>query len=208
MPPPKSKSKYADNFQIRGNKATCNKCGKILSMNDGNTSGLAYHCKNVCHVQIGHASKDKNMKPQQDQQQQQSTLDGFVKIKKPMKEEIISREAALGATFRFVTKSPSIKANMNRHGFNVPRSENTVRKYVRFSANKHRRILREEIQKQLKKGQRFCAITDEWTCPVKKRKFLNVQIHLKGNYCIICHAFVWQVIQNSTPYFVLNTLQM
>ena len=28
--------------------------------------------------------------------------------------------------------------------------------------------------------QRFCAVTDEWTCPVKRRRYLNVSLHLKG----------------------------
>ena len=69
---------------------------------------------------------------------------------------------------------------MSRHGFNAPRSGNTIRKWIRTSANKHREKMRENLKKHLKNGQRFCAITDEWTCPVKKRKYLNVQLHLKG----------------------------
>ena len=175
--PQKSKSKYAEYCQIRGDRATCNKCGKILQMKDGNTSSLAYHFDKVCKVKI-------NLPPQKDNEKEgskQSTLDSFVKVEKPTKEDIISREAALGATFNFVLKSPSIKKNMNVHGFNHPRSSNTVRMYVHTSATKHRQKVREKIKKHLKNGHRFCALTDEWTCPVKKRKFLNVQLHLKGN---------------------------
>ena len=205
MPSQKSKSKYSDIFQIRGEKATCNKCGKILQMKNGNTTGLAYHINKVCQVKIIQPQEENEV----ESRQQQSTLDSFVKVEKPTKEDIISREAALGATFNFVLKSPSIKKNMNVHGFNHPRSSNTVRMYVHTSATKHRQKVREKIKKHLKNGHRFCALTDEWTCPVKKRKFLNVQLHLKGNYSVICHTFVWQVIENQKKiYFVLNTLQL
>ena len=171
----KSKSKYSEYFQIRGDRATCNKCGKILQMKDGNTSGLAYHCDKVCNIKINLKDNKKA-----ESQQQQSTLDSFVKVEKPTKEDIISREAALGATFKFVIDSPSVKKNLNTHGFNAPRSSNTVRMAVNKSATKHRQKVREQIKKHLKNGQRFCALTDEWTCPAKKRKFLNVQLHLKG----------------------------
>ena len=175
--PPKSKSKYADYFQIRGNKATCNKCSKVLTMKDGNTSSLAYHCDKVCHIKIQQPKPNTEI-----QRQQQSTLDGFVKVQKPSKEELLSREAAHGVSFRYLAKSRLIKKGLASFGYNAPRNHTTVRTYVKKSANKHRQKLCDILKIHIKNGQRFCALTDEWTCSVKKRKYLNVHLHLKGKF--------------------------
>ena len=48
------------------------------------------------------------------------------------------------------------------------------------TAENHRKIIREKLKKMTEEDQRFCAVTDEWTCPVKRRRYLNVSLHLKG----------------------------
>ena len=187
MPSNKSRSKYADYFTIRRDTATCNKCGKILKITDGNTTSLAYHCNKVCNIKITPPSPKES---KECQGKQQSTLDGFVKIEKPSKEEIISKEASLGATFNFCVKSPSVKKNMSFHGYNAPKATQTIGIYVHRSANKHREKMKMILQNHLKNGQRFCALTDEWTCPEKKRKYLNVQLHLKGKKHFIIRIII------------------
>ena len=173
----KKKSKYADYFAIRNNRATCNKCGKIIQLSGSSTSPLLYHCKKVCNIKIDDPPASKSEKTEL---KNQSTLDGFVKVERLSKEEMVSREAALGATFNYVTKSPAMKEYLAKYGYNQPKHTWTVKKYIHTSAVKHRQIMREKLKIHIKNGHRFCALTDEWTCPVKKRKYLNVQLHLKG----------------------------
>lgn len=171
------KSKYDDHFEIGSGKATCRKCGKIIILSLRNTYGMKYHAEKVHDVNFDEEPKAKISKPT-------STLDSFVQIKKPSMEELVSQEAAQGVSFRYLAKSPLIRKGLAAHGYQdkAPKSHVTVQRCVKKSAVKHRQTVREKIKQHLKKGQRFCAITDEWTCPTKKRKYLNVTLHLKGKF--------------------------
>ena len=62
-------------------------------------------------------------------------------------------------------------------GFQQPKSVATVSKYVAISAEKKRNIVRERIKKQIEKGARYCVALDEWTCPGKRSRFLNICLH-------------------------------
>ena len=109
-----------------------------------------------------------------------SSIEKFVQIKKPSLEEIVAREAAKGASFEYLATSPAFQRCVKSWGYKPVKSHNTIRKLLHKSAEKHRKIYRDKIQVLTNEKQRFCTIADEWTCPSKKRKYLNVILHVKG----------------------------
>ena len=60
-------------------------------------------------------------------------------------------------------------------------SDPTVRRYVGKSSKEHRDVVKKKLKRLKKDGQRFCLITDEWTCGPKRRRYQNVKLHIKGN---------------------------
>ena len=79
--------------------------------------------------------------------------------------------------YRYITKSRLLGKGFKYDGFRQPKSIATVSKYVKISAEKKRNIVRERIKKQIEKGARFCVALDEWTCPGKRSRFLNICLH-------------------------------
>ena len=45
------------------------------------------------------------------------------------------------------------------------------------SSEKNRDIVREKIKNQIKEGARYAVALDEWTCPGKRSRFLNICLH-------------------------------
>ena len=177
------RTKYSAYFDIFKDKATCQKCGAVINLHGGSTSGMKYHAEKVHEVDFGDkAAPEKIPKPNLTR-----TLDSFVQIKKPPLEELVSKEASRGATFEYIATSELLHDGIKKHGYNPPKSHNTVRSYVRKSAENHRKVYRDKFQALKKKGQRFCVIADEWTCTSKKRKYLNVILHLKGREKILIY---------------------
>ena len=62
----------------------------------------------------------------------QSTIKPFAVRNKV--EDIIAKEATLGASYSYITKSPMIKGGLSAHGYSQPKSTTTVSKYVEQSA--------------------------------------------------------------------------
>ena len=174
---PKKRTKYSDYFDTVKDKATCRRCGKVIQCTNGQTSGMNYHITKVHNINLSDA---ENAEPEEKISKPNSTLDGFVRVKKPPLEEIISKEAAKGVSFEYLATSDLIHRGVRSYGYEPPKSHNTVRSLVKRSAENHRKIYRDKFQELRKNGQRFCTIADEWTCPAKKRKYLNIILHLKG----------------------------
>ena len=175
---PKKKSKYTDYFEIFKDKAICRVCGNAILCTNRQTSGMKYHAETVHKINFDDASET----PEEKKPKATPTLDGFIRVKKPPLEELVSREAAKGVSFRYIAESELIHKGISSYGYKAPKSHVTVRKLVHKSAQTHRKIYRDKFQLHLKNGQRFCAIADEWTCPTKKRKYLNLILHLKGKF--------------------------
>ena len=179
-------SKYFDIGKPSKEKSTCKLCGKIVSYQSRSTSSMKYHVETVHDIKF--ETSESESKPPEEKKmktEQASIMDNFVRVKKPTLEELVSREATKGVSFDYIVKSELIQKGIRSYGYNPPKSGNTVRKLVHKSAENHRKIYRDKFQVLLKnKNQRFCTIADEWTCPSKKRKYLNVMLHLKGNYFV------------------------
>ena len=111
-----------------------------------------------------------------------NTLDKFV-VRESVDEKISREASQLNATFRYLSKSPLIKQGLSSLGFQdkVPKTHRSVARMVHKSAEKHREIVRIKLKRLKNNGQRFCLVTDEWTCGIKRRRYQNVTLHIKGN---------------------------
>ena len=192
------KSKYSNYFDINYKKETaiCKRCAKTFQMKDGNTKGLKKHLKDKHNIDRvdNDSTKDNSASSVQSLDDQKSGpsnigIRKYLTTKNPPLEELVSIEAARGATFRYISKSKMLQKGFSQSGYKPPKSHTTVRRLVHKSAQNHRKIMREKLKKMTDEGQRFCAVTDEWTCPVKKRRYLNVSLHLKGKTLNI--SFTW-----------------
>ena len=211
------KSKYAEHFEISSEKATCKKCGEVVKMPGRSTTGLQFHLSSR-HSIKPNASNDT---PEAGPAPKKSKIDEnsgpmnkyvTVTSKIPL-EDLVAREAVKGATFRFIANSHLIYKGLCALGYQdqAPRHHSTVSKLVDKSAENHRANLCEHLKNLVKeKGQKFCAITDEWTCSGKKKRYINVSLHLKGNFrniscvksiVVQLHSTVWKLQEFSLPHF-------
>ena len=173
------KSKYEKYYNLTSEKGTCLKCGTVIKKSGGSSVGLKTHLKTKHDIDVD--SEILNAETPKEKPKQNSIMSNFV-IRESL-EELISREASqLGATFRYLAKSILVRDGLKLRGYqdNAPRSHPTVQRLVHKSAEKHREILKRKLKKLVEEGQRFCLITDEWTCSTKRRRYQNVNLHIKG----------------------------
>ena len=185
MPPKSSKSKYSKFFDFFGNKATCKTCGDVLKYENFNTKGLSYHITRKHDVDLNAAFQEEGppAKKSKIEDSNQPTMKmHFQPVSKEPLEDLVAKEAVNGATFRYIAKSNLIKKGLSALGFQdkIPNHHFAVSRLVDKSADNHRQKLAEKFKVQVQNGQRFCVITDEWTCSGKKRKYINVTLHIKG----------------------------
>ena len=184
-------SKWSDHFDIKKDNAICKKCLKKIKLTGRSTSGMKTHAKT-------HDIILDNAPPTLPVDNSQMKMDSF--IQKPTAEELIAEEAANGISFRAIAKSKLMRAGMERYGYQnkAPKSHPAVSRLLKNSSENHRNDMKAKLKKDLKNGVRFCAITDEWTCPAKKRRYLNVTLHKKGMLIFLTyityHTTVWQII--------------
>ena len=183
MPP--RKSKYSEFFEFNGQNATCKTCGETIKRTSGSTSGLKYHLEEI-HGKKSQSDEVENAGPAPKKAKSddsgQKVMSDFYKVtdKEPL-EDLVAREACNGATFSYIGKSHLIKKGLNSLGYKAPNHHYSVKRLVHKSAENHREKLREKLKKLMKdRNQRFCVVTDEWTCTNKRRKYINVTLHLKG----------------------------
>ena len=188
-------SKY-DNYYDRKSskgKAACLQCGKIIIVSGRSTYGMKKHLET--HDVFLNEDQEEPPTTMTSKAPKRTMLDRF--LKRESLEEMISREAAqLGATFRYLAKSILIREGLKSKGYQdkAPRSHPTVKRMVHKSAEDHREIVRGKLQKLLAKGERFCIITDEWTCTSKRRRYMDVTLHIKGtNYFL---HFIYYLLHN------------
>ena len=182
-----NKSKYAAYFDISTpskDKATCKKCGKVVSVTSRTTANMRYHVEKV-HKEKFEDSETELMSPpgkkkRKTEESPSAIMNSFIIKKKLELEELVSREATKGVSFRYIASSDLIHDGIRRHNYEPPKHHSTVRNYVRKSAEKHRQIYRDKFQALLGKKKRFCIIADAWTCSTKKKDYLNVILHTKG----------------------------
>ena len=187
------KSKYVDYFDIgkpSKDKATCKQCGKIVSCTGRNTTKMKYHAENSHNINFNEKFDDietPEAKKRKTEESFSSIMNSFVEKKKLTVEELVSREASKGVYFTYIAESELIHEGIRSKGYDPPKSHPTVRKYVRISAEKHRKIYRDKFQTLLGKKKRFCIIADSWTCSTKKKDYMNVILHVKGTIFYILY---------------------
>ena len=186
MPPKQSKSKYFKFFDFFGDKATCKTCGDVLKCTTGNTNGLKYHVTRKHDIDLTKNDEPPEKKSKIEVSNQSTMKMHFKPASKEPLEDLVAREAVNGASFSYIAKSNLIKKGLSALGFqdNIPNHHFAVSRLVDKSAENHRLKLSEKFKIQVQNGQRFCIITDEWTCSGKKRKYINVTLHIKGTYLV------------------------
>ena len=187
MPPKQSKSKFAKYFDFSGNKATCKTCGDVLKYENYATKGLSYHITHKHDVNLETAFQEEGpsaKKSKIENSNQPTMLMHFQPAAKEPLEDLVAKEAVNGASFRYIAKSFLIQKGLSSLGFQdkIPNHHFAVSRLVHKSAENHRVKLSEKFKNLVQNGQRFCVITDEWTCSGKKRKYINVTLHIKGIY--------------------------
>ena len=70
-----------------------------------------------------------------------------------------------------------IRKSLLADGLAQPKSISTVSSYVSKSAEKKRNIVRQTIKDEIEEGGRYAVALDEWTCPGKRARFLNICLH-------------------------------
>ena len=76
-----------------------------------------------------------------------------------------------------MTKSDLVRKGLEADGLSQPKSVSTISSYVAKSTEKKRENVREKIKKQVMEGARYAIALDEWTCPGKRARFLNICLH-------------------------------
>ena len=184
------KSKYDEFYEIKNEKATCKRCGEIISCKGRSTKGMQSHLSSQHSLKPDDKIQDESessAKKPRIEKAQTSISDHFKVTSKEPLEDLIAKEAVNGASFRYIAKSNLIKKGLCALGFQdqVPRHHYSVSRLVDKSAENHRLKLKEELKKLVENGQRFALVSDEWTCSGKRKKYINVTLHVKGNYLVI-----------------------
>ena len=91
--------------------------------------------------------------------------------------------ASDGLSFRVFTTSSDLRRALLALGYQVPKSENSVRKVVMEHGDKVRASVVSEFAHRKKEGQRFSVTLDEWTS-TRNRRYMNVNVH--GQAAKIC----------------------
>ena len=186
----RKRSKYDEFFEIdaKNEKATCKKCGETIKCKNRATTGMKTHLekkhsiKNLDEVEESENPPAKKSKSNENSGGQ-TTINRYFPIsaKEPI-EDLVAKEAVNGASFRYIAKSFLIKKGLCALGFEdqVPNHHSSVSKLIDKSAENHRSKLITHLKSLIDEGQRFCIVTDEWTCSGKKKKYINVTLHMKG----------------------------
>ena len=191
------KSKYEEHFDLTKDKATCKRCDEVIKRANCGTSGMQYHLSSQHSIKANEKSEPeagpapKKSKIDESGRSSKGPLDQYVTVKSKIPlEDLIAREAVKGATFRYLATSHLINKGLCALGFQdeAPKHHTSVSKLVDKSAENHRAKLCEHLKNLAEKGQKFCAVTDEWTCSGKKKRYINVCLHLKGNFRSIFHV--------------------
>lgn len=83
-----------------------------------------------------------------------------------------------GISFQLFCTSEDIRKGIIARGFNdVPKSPNTIRKYVLDFAERIRNKTISRFNQMKSEGNKFSISSDEWTS-LRNRRFINVNVHL------------------------------
>lgn len=156
------------------NKGKCQKCSRIIKANGKSTSALHNHMKNIHNV--------NTLKRDTDSSSSTICTPKLTKIfgsaGSETLQEVIARMAALdGIPFLMFCTSEDIRKGLIARGFrDIPKSPNTIRKYVLNYAEEIRNKTIVQLGQLKSAGNKFSISSDEWTS-LRNRRFINVNLH-------------------------------
>lgn len=156
------------------NKGKCLQCFRIIRADGSSTSALHSHMKNIHKVN----TLKRHLDVASPSPSTSKITDFYGKSDNESLDEVISRMAALdGISFQLFCTSEDIRKGLIARGFkDVPKSPNTIRKYVLDFAERIRNKTISRFNQMKLKGHKFSASSDEWTS-LRNRRFINVNVH-------------------------------
>ena len=85
-----------------------------------------------------------------------------------------------GVSFRYLSRSKLVRKGLESLGYKARKSKSTIAKLVHQFADEVRDETRAKIQAYVKSGGRYTVVVDEWSCGPKKKRYLGVCLHRKG----------------------------
>lgn len=170
-----------------GEKAKCNECKKFLACTGGSTKGLhdhlARHGNNIRKRQSNsETSTDVSHQGSVVKKQYTGPMSKFVKPKydNSLSATIARMVSCDGLSFRVFITSSDIRRGLEAQGFSpLPKSQETIKAMVIKHGMIVKGVVRDEMAKLKKEGERFSLTFDEWTS-TRNRRYMNINVHATG----------------------------
>ena len=111
-------------------------------------------------------------KPEAKKPKLESSMLNF--IEKPDIGALLSESACLGASYKFLTKDKLIRKGLESLGFPQPKTVTTISNHIHKFADQKSFEVTKKVLAALSKGKRFSTSLDEYTCPIKRKRYLGV----------------------------------
>lgn len=174
-----------------GEFAKCKTCkfNKELKTGGGSTSGLHKHMMSVHSINtLKKPASDVNISSiasnssNSANNAKKSVITSFFNLDDNSLDAVLARMTAVdGLPFRIFVTSVELRKSLSARGFDVPKSESTIRYMVIKYGKIIRQKLAVELQRLKSKGERFSLSFDEWTS-TRNRRYLNLNLHIKGKH--------------------------
>lgn len=98
-------------------------------------------------------------------------------IKRESREEILAKCAAKdGFSFRAISKSEAIRGYVSSRGYEMPKSESTVKELIMKFVEEKRKELKKTLIDMVKHNLKFSISVDEWM-NMNAKRFINITLH-------------------------------
>ena len=159
------------------NEAKCSKCGAILKCVGGSTSALSQHLKIKHNIDTKTNYDEPPEKISKSVVAFSNTSSMLSFIQRESLAELLSKCAAYdGFSIYALTHSSAIREFITKRGYEMPKSENTVRTLIINFSNDKKINIKENLRKLTESGTRFSITIDEWTS-YNAQRYLNVTLH-------------------------------
>ena len=139
---------------------------------------MKIHLQNVHNIEL-----EKNEEPvpttssSSSSKHGQTSMDGFLKPEKTPIHSYVGRLASEeDFSLNKIKTSKFIRRAALKDGYDLPKSENTLREYVIKDAREKKEEMRCKFQEKLKSGTRYSITLDEWTS-IRNRRYVNINVH-------------------------------
>lgn len=169
-----------------GDSATCTKCGTVIKVKGGTTTGIRYHLKSQHGIILSTQLKRTNQTPElvEHSASKHPKLTSFFQKKRDDTFPAIAARmtARDGLPFSKFCTSTDLRNLLTAAGHrNIPKSANTIREIVCGYGDKMKKQVISEISKHKLNGEKFSATFDEWTS-LRNRRYMNVIVHTEKEF--------------------------